>query len=133
MAQIHGKSTVFKIGSDDLSTFCNSVEFKMSGDSHDTTTFGQTGHVYKGGLTDGTIAVKGIYDDGATTPKTILVPLLASSTTFTYRPEGTGSGKPESTGACVVTSYEESSEVAGMIAFSAEFQISGAVTAADQS
>ena len=39
-----------------------------------------------------------------------------------YRPEGTGSGKPEAEVDVLVSSYEESAPVADMITFTAELQ-----------
>lgn len=132
MAFIHGKSAYFKVGSTDLSTFCDSVEFKRSADAHEVTAFGATGKAYAAGLTDGKVTAKGTYDDGAAGPKAILEPLLATTSSVTYRPEGTGSGKPNSACAVVVTSYDESTPVGDMIKWTAEFQISGAVTVTDQ-
>jgi hypothetical protein len=45
-----------------------------------------------------------------------------------YRPEGTGSGRPQQTCNVLVTTYMESSSVADMIKWKADLQISGAVT-----
>lgn len=133
MAFIHGKSGVFKQASTDLSLFCNSVEFKQSADSHDVTNFGSTGHEYQGGLTDGTVSVEGIYDDGASgTPRLVIQAAIGTVVALTHQPEGAGTGKSQTTCSALVTSYEESAPVADMITWKAEYQISGAVTIADQ-
>ena len=133
MAFVHGKNTVFKIASTDLSAYCNSVEIKRSADSHDTTTFGQTGHTYAGGLTDGTVSVEGVFDDGdASNPRIIFQGALGATLVWTYQAAGTTAGRPNLTGSGVLTSYEESSPVADMITWSAELQITGAVTTTDQ-
>mgnify|MGYP001062766854 FL=1 len=133
MAFVHGKSAVFKIGSTDLSAFCNSVEVKRAGDSHDITVYGATGHAYQGGLTDGTISVKGTYDDGdASNPRITFQGALATTLTWTYQAAGTAAGRPSLTGSGVLTAYEEVAGVADMVTWSAELQITGAVTTTDQ-
>lgn len=133
MAFIHGKSAVFKIGSTDLSAFVNSVEVKRAGDSHDITAYGATGHAYQGGLTDGTISIKGIYDDAdSSNPRVTFQGALATTLTWTYRAAGTAAGRPELAGSGVLTSYEESAPVAEMVTWTAELQITGAVTTTDQ-
>lgn len=133
MSTIHGKNAKVTVDGDDLSPFTNSTEFKPSVDSHDTTCYGATGHVYAAGLTDGTFTIKGVYDDGATGPEAVLLPLLGGANVpVVYQPEGTGTGKPTRTFDAQITSYEESAPVAEMIAWTAEFQISGAVVATTQ-
>lgn len=134
MAFIHGKDTVFTVDSDDLSPYTNSTEFKRSADSHDTTCYGQDGHTYQAGLTDGTVTWKGTYDDGAAGPAAILEPLLGGANVpVVLQMEGAGTGKPERTFSVQLTSYEESSPVAEMISWTAEAQISGTVTVGTQS
>jgi len=133
MAFVHGKSAVFKISSTDLSTFVNSVEVKRSGDSHDITAYGATGHAYQGGLTDGTVSIKGTYDDGdASNPRITFQGALGTTLTWTYQAAGTTTGRPQLTGSGVLTSYEESAPVADMVTWAAELQITGAVTTTDQ-
>lgn len=133
MATIHGKVGAILINGKDCSVFTNKIDFKQSADSHDTTTFGQTGHTYAGGLTDGSVSVSGIYDNTAVTgPRASFQASLAVVVPFKYRPEGVGTGKPETTFNVVITAYEESVSVADMISWSGECAISGAVTTAAQ-
>jgi hypothetical protein len=132
MAFVHGHVGEITVDDNDLSVFCTSITPKRSADSHDVTTFGKTSHVYAGGLFDGTLDIEGIYDNGATGPKTVLEPLLGTTVAFEYRPEGTGSGKPEQTGNVLVASYEESTPVADMITWKASLQLSDTVSTADQ-
>jgi hypothetical protein len=133
MAFIHGKSVFISVSGDDLSTYTNSVEIKREADAHDVTCFGQTAKKYQSGLTDGTVTLKGTYDDGAAGPAAILMPLIGGTVEeVVYRPEGTGSTKPHYTFDAIVTSYEESAPVAEMITWTAELQISEAVAIAAQ-
>jgi hypothetical protein len=133
MSKIHAKNAEFEINSVDLSAFSNSIEFKRTGDSHDTTCFGSDAHTYQGGLLDGTMTVSGIYDDGAAGPRATVEPLIGTVTTFNHRPEGTGSGLPEDSGSCLVLSYTETEAVADMVMWALELQLSGDVTTGDQS
>jgi hypothetical protein len=130
---VHGKDVAISIDGDDLSAFTNSVETKRSADSHDVTCFGQTGHVYAAGLTDGTVSLKGTYDNTASGPDAILEPLVgAEPVVVLYKAEGTGSGKPLWTYNAQLTAYEQSAPVADMVTWTAELQISGAVTPTTQ-
>ena len=132
MAFIHGKNTVVKVATKDLSAYTDSSEFNRSGDSHDTTTYAAatTGgaHVYEGGLTDSKFKMSGTYDSTAVTgPRAALNPLLATTVAVIRMPEGTGTGKPQDSFNAVLTGYVETNAVADMIKWSAEFQVSGAV------
>ena len=132
MAFIHGKGAYVSLNSVDLSAFVNEIQFNRSSDTHDTTTMGKNAHTYQGGLLDGTCTLNGIYDDGMTGPRATVEPLIGTTTTLKHRPEGTGSGKPEDTAQVVVESYEETSAVADMIAWTCTLQITGDVTTVDQ-
>lgn len=136
MAKSHAKETVVKVNSVDLSVYCNTSAFKPATDSHDVTTYGADGHVYEGGLTDGTFTVGGFYDTTATvTPRPVLIALkgTAAKTTVIRQIEGAGSGKPQDSFSGVLTSYEESAPVADYVQWTAEFQISGDVDSTAQS
>jgi hypothetical protein len=83
------------------------------------------------GLRDSTISIEGIYDPTADGYLN-LVAGLSTATAFEYFPNGTpvGSTKPKFSGNCILTSYEVSTPVDGAATFTAEFQVSGAVTRA---
>jgi hypothetical protein len=132
MAFIHGKGSVYLLNAVDLSTFSNNTEFKRTSDKHDVTTFGKNSHVYQGGLGDGTATISGIYDDGAAGPRGTIEPIVGTVVVFKHRPEGTGAGKPEDTVNVLVESYTETEAVADMVMWTAELQLSGDVTTADQ-
>lgn len=133
IAQIHGKTGALLINAKDCSAFTNSIDFKQSADTSDTTTFGAAGHTYFGGLTDGTVSLKGIYDNTTVTgPRAAVQASLGATVVFKYRPEGVGTGKPESVFNVVVSAYEESVAVADMVMWSGEAKISGSVTTSAQ-
>ncbi len=135
MAFVHGKSTIVTIDGDDLSAYTNNTQFNRSGDSHDTTTYGKTAHTFQSGLKGGTATISGIYDSSAAAgPGGVLRPLVAgAAVTFIYKPEGTGTGKPQASVSVIVTAYEETSPVADMITWSATLQFSDAITDTTQS
>lgn len=134
MAFVHGKNAVVKLNAADLSAFTNKVDYKRKVDSHDTTTFGQAGHTYAPGLTDGTVSLHGTFDDGTSpSPDAVIRGLLGgSNVAFIYQPEGTGVGKSQNVCQVQVTSYNTSAPVADMVSWDAELQISGNVTITDQ-
>lgn len=135
MAFQHGKATVVTVDSNDLSEYTNTSEFSPSTDSHDVTTYGKDGHVFEGGLTSGTFTMSGIYDTTASTgPRAVLQPLKGpnAKVTVTRQPEGAGTGMPQDSFSGLLTAYSETNPVADMVAWSAEFQISGTVDSTAQ-
>jgi hypothetical protein len=133
MSRAHGKDSEVEINSLDISPHTNSCSFSREADVHDTTAYGMDDKENTGGLKGGSVTIGGVYDNNATTgPGTAIEPLLGTTTTFAYRVEGTGTGKPEKTCSVVVKSYNESSPVADMVAWTSELTITGAVTVADQ-
>lgn len=133
MTMIHGKVGAILVNAKDVSPFTNSIAWDTSADTSDVTTFGATGHTYFGGLTDGKVALKGLYDNTVSVgPRAAVQASLGATVAFVYKPEGTGTGKPQSTVQVVVNSYKESVPVADMITWEAELTISGAVTTITQ-
>lgn len=128
---VHGKNTVVKVNGQDLSAFTNTSEFNPTRDTHDVTCYGADGHEFDEGLTNGTFTMGGIYDSTETTgPRAVLKPLTkpgAGKVPVIRQPEGEGSGLPQDSFTGVVTSYKETNPVADMIAWTADFQISGSV------
>lgn len=133
MAFRHGKDTVISIGGTDYSAFISDSTFNTSQDTHDVTAYGDSGHEYIVGLTDGTFSCSGHYDNGATgTPAVDFPGFGATAQTILVQPEGAGTGNAQRSFSAVLTSYEEGMPVDDKISWSADFQISGAVTYTDQ-
>lgn len=136
MAFVHGKGTVFKIDNAAgtitvLTTYVDSVEFQNTVDTAETTTMGAEAKTFVSGQSDGTLSVSGLFDGTATTgPDAILSGLigLEASSTFEIGPEGSTAGKVKKSGECFLTSYSVSSEVGDVVKFSADFQVTGAIT-----
>lgn len=115
----------------DISPFVNSTNYSPTQDSHDDTTYGATGHTFRGGLTNGTITINGMWDKTASTgSETVLSGLLGVKTPWPWEfgPEGKTTGKVKKTGNGILTAYQVSAPVADLVTFSATIQISGPIT-----
>ncbi len=133
MAFVHGKGSVTSLGGSDLSIYSNTVNWNLSADSHDVTTFGKSSHVKQGGLLDGSATVSGIYDNTASVgPRAVIVPKRGTVVAMVWRPEGTGSGRPQDTVNVLVGKYSETSAVADMVMWSVDLEMSDDVVTATQ-
>lgn len=128
----HGKSASFKVDNaagslTDISNTLNSVSFPREAETLETTSFGSSDRTYVVGFKNATISVEGSFD---ATVDTHLAAILGqdASVSFEYGPEGTTSTFTKYTGECFMTSYEQSAGVGDIVTYSAEFQITGAIT-----
>ncbi len=128
----HGKNTVFKVDNSggsltDISNTLTDVSFPQSIDTAETSAFGSSAKSYVVGLSDATLSVSGNFD---ATVDAHLAGVLGQAATlsFEYGPEGSTAGQVKYTGESIMTSYEKSGAIGDVVTFSAEFQISGAVT-----
>jgi predicted secreted protein len=128
MAFIHSRVSAFTLNSVALTAFVDSVSVSQSIDASETTTIGIDAKTYIVGLEDATISVSGKYDDTTSTgPEAAITAAIAGQVpvSFSYEPED---GESSYGGNCVVTSYEVSSPVGDVVAFSLELQVTGGMT-----
>ena len=137
MAFRHGKNAVLKLDNSsgslvDLSAYLDEISMPRSIETGETTTYGTSAKTYITGLSDATISLSGKFDSTADAHFSgILSALLAGtidSVSFEYGKEGSASGRVKYSGEALLTSYEVSSPVADVVTFSAELQVTGAVT-----
>jgi hypothetical protein len=142
MTQYHGKNLYFAIYDNvgptlrDLSTHLVSVDFPESVDSADSTTAGDGAHEFLAGLTNATISLSGIWDDGvAPAPDVVLAGLkgvspagLTGAGGWIFGPSGSTSGRVKYSGAGMVTAFGVSSGISDAVKFTATVQCSGAIT-----
>jgi len=128
----HGKSTVFKVDNaagtlTDISNTLTDVGFPQSVDTAETSTFGSSAKSYVVGLTDSSLSISGNFD---ATVDAHLAGVLgqAASLSFEYGPEGSTAGYVKYTGEAYLTSYEKSGAIGDVVSYSAEFQVTGAIT-----
>ena len=128
----HGKSTVFKVDNNagsltDISNTLTDVSFPQSVDTAETSAFGASAKSYIVGLTDSTLSISGNFD--ATVDAHLAAVLgQAASLSFEYGPEGSTAGFVKYTGEALLTSYEKSGAIGDVVTYSAEFQVTGAIT-----
>jgi len=128
----HGKSTVFKVDNNagsltDISNTLTDVSFPQSVDTAETSAFGASAKSYVVGLTDATISVSGNFDATVDAHLAAIVG-KADSVSFEYGPEGSTATYTKYTGEALLTSYEKSGAIGDVVTYSAEFQVTGAVT-----
>ena len=134
MAFRHGKNSSFKVDNSggtltDISAYLTDVSMPRSIETAETTTFGVTGgsKTYVLGLNDATVSISGRFDS---TVDAHLAGILGqeASVSFEYGPEGTTAGRVKYTGEAYMTKYDTSAPVGDVVSFSADFQVTGAVT-----
>ena len=128
----HGKSTVFKVDNaagslTDISNTLTDVSFPQSVETAETTSFGSSAKTYIVGLSDATLSVSGNFDATVDAHLAAVVG-QAATLSFEYGPEGSTAGQVKYTGEAILTSYEKSGAVGDVVTYSAELQITGAVT-----
>jgi hypothetical protein len=128
----HGKNASFKVDNSggtltNISDTLNSVTFPREIETLETTSFGSSTRSYVVGFSDATISIEGSFD---ATVDAHLAGILGqeASVSFEYGPEGTTSGQVKYTGEAFMTSYETSAGVGDIVTYSAEFQVTGAIT-----
>ncbi len=134
---IHSKLTVVKLDTaggvlTDVSTYCRQASLPRELDLLDVTTFGATSKQYLLGFADATVSLSGPWTRAQDQMFTAIYDAFRAGTlasvSFEYHPEGTDSGDVKHTCELVMTSYEPGSSVEQEIEWSAEFQVTGAVT-----
>lgn len=130
-----GKSGVFKLDNSggtlvDLSSYIDNVDFPRDAALLETTTLGATSKTYIPGFKNATIAIKGHWDSGATAIDAHMSAILgqAATVSFEYGPEGSTVGMVKYTGESIVTKFNVTTPVGGVVDWSADLQVSGAVT-----
>ena len=126
----HGKSTDFAIddtggSSRNISDTLTDVSFPQTIDTAETTAFGSSNKSYIVGLKDTTISVSGIWD---ATVDGYLSGTEPASRSFIFGPAGSTGGNVKYTGEAIMTNYAVSNPVGDVVTFSADFQVTGAVT-----
>lgn len=125
---VHGRQTYVSVDTNDLSAYVDNVSFNRTGDSHDVTGMGADDHEFLGGLRGGQMQLSGSYKSGPGGPRDVLAGKVGATVEVVYRPEGTGTGKPEDTFDAILVGYDETSPVADRKQWAATFQITGPVT-----
>jgi hypothetical protein len=152
MAFTHGKNAQFLLRDvtntwRDMTSYTSEVTLPSKAGTAETTVFGRGAKTYIGGLLEGTVTMKGFFDPTVTSgPDVVLAGLLGSQPSkgltvvaqvtsqsnygqFILFPSGSAASSGIGIlGDLVVTDYQISAPVSGVVAFNATFQLSGAPT-----
>lgn len=124
----HGRLTVLKISTNDISAATKTSTFSGTADVHDTTGYGNTNRTKAGGLVDGKFTASGSYDIGATTGTPAQLEGKEGTTfAFTRQVAGTGTTKPQEVFSAVLSKMDISAPVDDMVTWSGEWEVSGVV------
>lgn len=130
-----GRLAEVSIAGTDLSAYSDSCDLGIDIDVLDTTTFGNTWKTAIAGLIGGSFSMGGNYDPTATVgPQAVLwgVILGLVPVAVVFKPGGTATGQRTNSFSALITSYSESSTPDDKVVWSADYQITGAVTPTTQ-
>lgn len=136
MPFVHGKGAAFKLDNaagtlQVLTSFLDNITTDFSVDMAETTTMGAEAKTYISGQSDNTFSISGKFDGTAATgPHVILTGLIGLETTSSFEigPQGTTAATQKLLGECFLTAYHVGMPVGDVVDFSADFQVTGAVT-----
>jgi len=136
MSFYHGKNQTFKLDNaagtlQTLTTYVDGVDLDTGVDMGETTTANAEDKTFVSGQAEHDLSITGKWDDTTTTgPDAILQGLAGNETssTFEWGPGGSTTGKVKYTGECFMTGYKRSAPVGGVVTYTADFKITGAVT-----
>lgn len=133
MSFVHGAVGFFQLGTaaapgtpTTISTFLSSLSFPFAVEAAEITTLGATAKAYLAGLEDATISLEGRFH--ATVDAHLNGIRRLANIAFVYGPAGNTTGAPRYSGTCMLTGYDIEGGVDGVASFSAELQVTGAVT-----
>ena len=130
MAFSHGKNAlVFIVDSGsverNISTGATEVSLPRTADTAETSALGTTDKAYIAGMKDAQLNIQGPRD---ATNEGYLDGVLGSSTTFSYFPEGSASGKVKYSGTIIPTSLDTTTGTGDAARYTFAAQCTGAVT-----
>jgi hypothetical protein len=120
MPRVQAKHTEIIVDGQNVGQWCNDSTIEKSSGTEDNTLYGKDAIVKDPTLLTGTCSFGGKYDSDTAGPRAVLLPLVGTSVTIKYRPEGSGSGLPQSSFTAVITKYTETAPVAGYRAWTCE-------------
>lgn len=139
MAFEHGRGGFFQLDNNagtlfDFSPYVNNVDFPRDMDTPESTVFGNAGdRTYIVGLRGATISVTGFWDGTGSAVDEVIEGIIngannATSKTFEYGPQGGATGDVRYTGECFPTNYTISHPVDGIVSFTLDLNVTGAIT-----
>lgn len=112
----------------ELTTYARNATMPRSVDTAEASTFGDDDKVYVAGLRDATLTIEGLHD--ATVDGYLTGLLGGTPRPWAFCPRGSASSNVKFSGSAILTSYEPDADLGDVVGWSAEFQVSGAITRA---
>lgn len=129
----HGRLTVLKVATLDVSLSTKTSTFSGSADVHDTSGYGLTNRTKTGGLIDGKFTASGSYDLGTVTGTGLVMEGKEGVTqAITRQIAGAGTGKPQEVFSGVLAKFDVSDPVDDIVTWAAEWEVTGTVNRAVQ-
>ena len=133
MATSHGRFTVVKVATKDISPYCSTSTFEATSDVHEANGYGIQCKGKKPGLLEATFTLSGFYDNTALLgPRIVLLPLVGTLVAVIRQLEGTLVGKPQDSFNAVIKKYNETNPVDDIVRWSCDMEVDGAVNSAVQ-
>lgn len=124
----HGKDTVIKVGTVDISLWTKTSTLEQNPDIHDVSGYGLSDKMKVGGLRDNSMTAGGWYDKTATTgPGTVLDGHVGETVAMTRMLQGEGTGLPSQAFDAVIGKYVETAPCDDVVQWTCDFAISGPV------
>jgi hypothetical protein len=133
MARQAGKSADFAYNSVAIEDELNSITQTTDVNIVEVTSFADAASTYVEGLPNSTYSVSGAYDPAASQGDAVIFTAIGGGTnTASFETTGAAAGtnSPVYSGSAFVQSYSITSEVGGATTYTADFQVSGALTRA---
>jgi hypothetical protein len=130
MGSLAGKGQKFTLATVDLSSNISSVSLSESIDLADTTNLGDDDKTSIVTLKSGSVSFEGHFDAGTGAVDDTVGSNLGTAQDWEYFPGGDVASEVKYSGSLYISSYEVSGSVDGIVEFSAEGTVDGAVTRA---
>jgi hypothetical protein len=129
----HGRFTVIKIGTVDISAMCKTSSLEQNPDIHDITGYGKNAKVKQGGLLDHTLTLGGWYSKDETYgPGVVFDGHVGETVPVERQLLGTGPGLPKQSMNAVIGKYVETAPVDDVVQWTCDLAVSDDITRTDQ-
>lgn len=132
MTAVHGKDYYVSIDAVNYTAQIKTSSWEQTPGIHDITGSGTDDQSFRGGQVGRTFTMGGWYDDTDAVCPSNLEDLAGETVEMIRRPQGTGTGKPETTCNVVVGKYVESQKNDDITQWTCDFTVTGAVVKTTQ-
>jgi hypothetical protein len=130
----HGRFTIIKIGTADISECCKTSTLEQNPDIHDITGYGKSAKVKTGGLRDHTLTLGGWYwTDTTAGPGKVFSGHTGETVAVTRQLYGAGTGLPTQQMQAVIGKYVETAPVDDVVQWTCDLAVSDDITTTTQS